>query len=149
VLNSFSKSWGIAALRIGCLFTNSKIAKVIAHQNVMFNINSIALEIAQNCIDNDGYRKSEFTLIHNHLDIIRKAIVDMPNFELIANSNINLFCLKHHNIPELYKKLLDLGLKTKSLDRMPGMIDSGYCRILIPRDIKDVELLLKILSSIA
>lgn len=148
VLSSFSKSWGIAALRLGFVLASSEIATTIARHSVMFNINTMAVEVAQYCIDNDSYRYKEFERLRRAFDAIQESINGMPYFEIIANTDLNLFCIRHLNHPDLHKQLLRLGIKTKSLDNMPGMENKGFCRIAIPRNSFDTERLLAALSSI-
>lgn len=148
VLSSFSKSWGIAALRLGFVLASNEIAATLAHQSVMFNINTVAVELAQYCLDHDGYRYKEFERLRRTFDAIQKSINEMSHFEIIANADLNLFCIRHLKHPDLHEQLLRRGIKTKSLDNMPGMKNKGFCRIAIPRKSSDTERLLATMSSI-
>lgn len=147
-LSSFSKTWGISALRIGFLITSSELVETVMRQCIMFNVNTVAVDVARRCIDNSEYRSSEFSSIREHLTLIRSAVKLMPQYELIANSDLNVFCLRLKSCSGLHERLAALGIKTKRLDMMPGMENAGFCRILVPRKIEDVMRLTDALSSI-
>jgi len=148
LLNSFSKSWGIGLLRVGYLISDAKISHSISKRNVMYNVNGVALETAINCLKKPDYRISEYLTINRHLDEIKKCIELLPQFEIISNSKINLFCIRHKSMRNLYQILIERGIKTKLLDKMPGMEDMGYCRVMIPRNGFDLDKLISALKEI-
>jgi histidinol-phosphate aminotransferase len=148
ILNSFSKSWGIAAVRIGFLLTNKAIAQRIMQQHVKFNVNALAVDMARLCLEHDEYRTVEYDIVHKHLALLRSAVTELPEYVFISNSDINMFCLNNHNRTDLHERLLGAGIKTKNLNKMPGMQDMGFCRILVPRERADVDMLLKALADI-
>jgi histidinol-phosphate aminotransferase len=148
ILSSFSKSWGLAALRLGFVLASRNIAQALTYQSVMFNVNTLAVDMALHCLSNDKYRKKAFFDIRKSLTDIQLRISGLGRYELITNTPLNLFCIRHHTQRNLHKALLDLGVKTKSLDKMPGLEGEGFCRVLIPTEEIEKEALLGALSRI-
>lgn len=145
ILGSFSKTWGIAALRIGFALADPNLSKLFNNESQMFNVNSIASEIAKLCLENSSYRNDAFNKIYRSIDQIKKITESKSSYEIIYNSPINLFCIRNINNPDLHTDLLKNGIKTKSLDNMPGMQKMGYCRILIPDSKTNLK---KLISSL-
>src|SRR5690606_8600184 len=127
-----AKAWGLSALRIGFAISSPDLADQIARQSVKFNVNSVAVSLAQRCLDSPSYRRHDIDTVHGGLDAIQRAIGTLPQYELISNSSMNIFCIRHRAKSNLHSILSDLNINTKSLDKMPGMIDQGFCRVLIP-----------------
>jgi len=149
VLNSFSKSWGLAGLRLGFVLASKKIADLIARHSVMFNVNVVALDTAFLCLESDGYKTVAFSNIKKNIAEIQRGVDDMNKYQIVMNTPLNLFCIRHRTKLNLHEELLKLGIKTKSLDKMPGMENEGFCRILVPKSGADVEKLLQALALIS
>ena len=149
ILNSFSKSWGMAGLRLGSILASKRVADLIARHSVMFNVNSIALEMALLCIENDKYKSEAFSNIKINRAKLQKAIHDFGTYQVIMNASLNLFCIRHLTKPNLYEDLLKIGVKTKSLNKMPGMENQGFCRVLVPASSTDVAKLIQALALIS
>lgn len=149
LLSSFSKTWGLSALRLGFAISSSQIVSIINEQRIMFNVNTLAVDTAMRCIENESYRRDEFDTIHRNMHEIRTLIEQNMYYELVANSDMNLFCLRYKGKGNLYVDLYKRGVKTKSLDKMPGMENERFCRISVPREDSSLKKLLDTLSSLA
>lgn len=149
ILSSFSKAWGLSALRLGFAISSSQTISMLNEQKIMFNVNTLAVDVAVQCIENEAYRRDEFDAIHRNIHKIRTLVEQNTQYELVANSDMNLFCLRYKERGDLYVDLYKRGVKTKSLDKMPGMENERFCRISVPRDDSSLKKLLDTLSSLA
>ena len=149
ILNSFSKSWGMSGLRLGFILASKHKADSIARHSVMFNVNSVALEMALFCLKDDGYKTESFSNIEKNRKKILSNISNLDKYQVIMNEPLNIVCIRHKTKQNLHENLLELGIKTKSLDKMPGMENKGFCRVLVPATDSDVNKLLGALESIS
>ncbi len=82
IINSFSKLYGLAGLRLGMLFTSNKLLKKIKRFRLPYNVNSAALDIAYNLLKKKDYKKR---MLKNYK---REKKYLYRNFEKL---NINFF----------------------------------------------------------
>jgi histidinol-phosphate aminotransferase len=148
LLNSFSKSWGLAGLRLGFALANPGLAKRLNEYTVMFNINSLALAVAMASITYESYRSEAFTRIHDNTELLKRELAALQKFECISNANIGLIMLRHKRYEDLHSKLLEKGIKTKKMHDYPGLDMGFYCRIQVPRTKTETRTLVRVLSSI-
>jgi histidinol-phosphate aminotransferase len=148
LINSFSKTWGLSGLRIGFSISNSEAAKKIKSATVMFNVNTVALSLATKCLDEPEYRNSQFIKINDNFNKIKKQLMKKNRYEIVSNSNIGLFCIKHIKTTELHELLIANGILTKNLNKVEGMNNYGYCRVQVPINSKDLKFLINILEKI-
>ena len=149
ILNSFSKSWGMSGLRLGFILASKHKANLIARHSVVFNVNSVALEVALLCLEDDGYKTESFSNIEKNRKKILSNISKLDKYQVIMNEPLNIVCIRHKTKQNLHENLLELGIKTKSLNKMPGMENKGFCRVLVPATDSDTDKLLRALESIS
>lgn len=149
ILNSFSKSWGMSGLRLGFILASKRKADLIARHSVMFNVNSVVLEMALLCLEDDGYKAKSFYNIGINTRKILSNISSLDKYQVIMNEPLNILCIRHKTKQNLHENLLEFGIKTKSLDKMPGMENKGFCRVLVPATDSDVNKLFRALESIS
>ncbi len=110
VLQTFSKAWGLAALRVGVAYANPLIIEILNKVRPPFNINSnsqkLIIEAIQKSVIKDTLIASNLNqkkyLLHElkQLSFIKKIIESDANFFLIEVNNATKMCdyLLEHNL---------------------------------------------------
>ena len=148
-LHSFSKTHGLAALRVGYSISSIKLTEAMEKMGIMFGINSMAVEAARLELSDMTNTKNQVKIMQNRKNELLRSIEDIGEYKVVSHSNINLFMLKKKNENSIYDLLLANGIKSKSLAKMEGLKDKGYCRFRVPNNPLDAEQLIKVLQEIA
>ena len=56
----------MSGLRLGFILASKHKANLIARHSVVFNVNSVALEVALLCLEDDGYKTESFSNIEKN-----------------------------------------------------------------------------------
>ena len=106
VLQTFSKAWGLAGLRVGSAFANSEIIKLLNKVKPPYNVSEIAQEAILESLQNRG--KVEETVI----EIIRereKLIENLAKLEIVAKiypTDANFVLVKMVSSDLIYRYLI-------------------------------------------
>ena len=95
IINSFSKLYGLAGLRLGMIFTQIKIIRKLKKYKLPFNVNSAALDIAFYLLNNKYFRKNmlanykkEKDYLYNNFERLNlKYFKTSTNFVLLKIKN--------------------------------------------------------------
>ena len=149
VIRSMSKAFGMAGLRMGYLITNEPLARQLSKEHIMFNTNTIAVTSALYALQGPSWQ-NEYARFRRNRDILYRFAQN--NHILLMNTlpNVNFFCMKIEGVSsdELRDKFQSVGVRVKSLGRMRGLEQQGYCRILIPRSRRDTFQLMRAIKKI-
>ncbi len=142
VLQTLSKAWGLAALRLGMAFAHPDIIRVFNKIKPPYNINqatqNFALEALENVeVVNEWIRESvaERTLLVERLQ-------DIPQIEHITPSDANFVLVRLERARELYKYLVQQGIIVR--DRSTVTLCEGALRMTIGTPKENQILLTKI-----
>ena len=107
VLQTFSKAWGLAGLRVGLAFANEKIIALFNKVKPPYNIS----EIAQNAISDalENQEKVEDT-IREIISEREKLIENLSKFSIVEKiypTDANFVLVKTVDAEKIYKFLLD------------------------------------------
>jgi len=73
-VNSFSKAYGLAGMRVGYGYTTEKIAKYISQVRIPFHINSLAMEAAKAALTDKAFIKKTVDLVQTEKHYIYKSL---------------------------------------------------------------------------
>lgn len=114
ILQTFSKAWGLAGLRLGMAFSTSVIIDLMNKVKPPYNINDatagLALE-ALNKIDQINLQIKETVEERQRLS---KALEQIEQVEKVYPSDANFILVKFKNAEDLYAKLLQNGIVVRS-----------------------------------
>ena len=110
VLQTFSKVWGLAGIRLGIAFADRKIIRILDKIKYPYNINgitqSLALEALQNIKNKEGMRKR--ILIEK--EKLKAQLLQLKVIKKVYPSDANFFLVKFRNAKEVYQYLLKNGI---------------------------------------
>lgn len=122
VLRSFSKSFGIAGLRIGFAATNSTLADTIRKIVVPYNVNTLAQRMVPVLIENWDYLSKKISEVKREREFLSNQLNKSENLKPFP-SQTNFLLVKvvkpNYTAKYLQKKLLDKGILVRDRSDLP------------------------------
>jgi histidinol-phosphate aminotransferase len=118
VLNTFSKAWGCAAIRLGIAMANKEIIDIYNKVKYPYNVNSLTQQQAIEELK-DPYEVDKWIKI---LIGERNRMIDafelLPICEHIYHSDANFFLARMKNAQHIYDYLIDKGIIVRNRTRI-------------------------------
>ena len=143
VLQTFSKAWGMAGIRLGMGFSSTPVINILNKIKAPYNLNQSTQDLAMQALNNldtvNGWIKttvSERQLLANKLNELRII-------EEVFPSEANFLLVKVQDAEYVYKTLIDNGFITRKQLHIIG----GCLRITVGTPAENTQLL-QVLQSI-
>lgn len=107
ILQTFSKAWGLASLRLGMLFAHTDIIDILNKIKPPYNINGATQELALNALDKLQEKNKMVKEILKERKLLISMLSEFPTIEKIYTSDANFLLVKMENAHEVYRKLID------------------------------------------
>ena len=118
VLNTMSKAWGCAAIRLGMAFASKEIIGLFNKVKYPYNVNALtqqqALEALKRPIDVEEWVK---VLIQERTRMMQ-AFAELPICEKIYPTEANFFLAKMNDATRIYNYLVDRGIIVRNRTRV-------------------------------
>jgi histidinol-phosphate aminotransferase len=129
IMQTFSKAWGLAALRLGMAFSSSEIIAVMNKVKPPYNINQATQELALKALEEVGQVND---MIKELVDM-REALIDVfhqiPIVEKVYPSDANFILVKIKEARRVYEYLLTKGIVVR--DRSNVKLCDNCLRITV------------------
>lgn len=137
VLQTFSKAWGLAALRLGLAFASGMIIGLMSSVKYPYNINESTQKIALEALSNPiGERVEE---IKSERVILSGMLPGYSFVEKVYPSDANFILVKVKDADELYNHLILDGIIVRNRNRVRGC--RNCLRITVGTKYENVQLL--------
>ena len=144
VLQTFSKAWGAAAIRLGMAFAAPAIIEVLNKIKYPYNINLLVQNKALELMENEAEMRQEVKAILAERVRMAKLLSEAPfGFEVFP-SDANFLLVRVGDTDRLYKALVDRGIIVRNRNRV--LKCQGCLRITIGLPAEN-DLLLHALSE--
>ena len=144
VLQTFSKAWGAAAIRLGMAFAAPAIIEVLNKIKYPYNINLLVQNKALELMENEAEMRQEVKAILAERMRMAKLLSEAPfGFEVFP-SDANFLLVRVGDADRLYKALVDRGIIVRNRNRV--LKCQGCLRITIGLPAEN-DLLLRPLSE--
>lgn len=110
VLQTFSKAWGLAAIRLGMCFAGQEIINVLNKIKPPYNISQPVQDIAMEAIQNIGQVNDMIREIVKERNALAKALTDIPVVEFVYPSEANFLLVKVTDANNIYNYLVQGGI---------------------------------------
>ena len=127
VLQTLSKAYGLAGLRMGLAFAEERIIRLFEQVKYPYNIGADTLALAQRLLEVDITPQVQ-TLIAER-ERVAAALTELPYIERVYPSDANFLLVKTEHPRELYDYLIARELIVRDRSRTPGC--EGTLRITI------------------
>ena len=143
VLQTFSKAWGMAGLRLGLAFASEELIAVLDKIKPPYNINEATQELALKALSRTEALKDMVEEIVQERTLLMQMLPKLPTVEKVFPSDANFILVKVKDANGLYNYLLGEGIVVRNRSSLPGC--AGCLRI----SVGTLEENQKLLQSIA
>lgn len=139
ILQTLSKAWGLAALRVGMAFAGEDIINVFNKIKPPYNINQASQELALEALNNIEQVNSWIKETVQERNRLELALNALPLVEKVYPSDANFLLVKTTDSKSIYQHLVDKGIIVR--DRSKVELCAGCLRITIGTPEENVQLI--------
>lgn len=139
VLNTFSKAWGCAALRLGMAFASAEIIELFNKVKYPYNINLLTQEQADKILDRRFEVEDWVRLLLQERSKVMKAFAELPICKKVYPSDANFFLALVTDAQAVYDYLVEKGIIVRNRTRVE--LCNNCLRITIGTKSENIELL--------
>jgi histidinol-phosphate aminotransferase len=110
VLQTMSKSFGMAAIRLGMAFSNPDIIDIMNRVKAPYNINNLTANAAVEAIRNADVMKSNIREILQEREFLVEALGTIPQVRRIYPSDANFILIRVDRALNIYRELAKNGI---------------------------------------
>jgi len=127
ILQTLSKAWGMAGLRIGLAFAREDIIRILSQVKYPYNINGIAQQIALEQLNKNP--EVQVAEIRAQREWVSAQLSAIPAVKQVYPSDANFLLVRVDNPREVYNLLIEQGIIVRDRSGMPGC--AGCLRITV------------------
>ena len=127
VLQTLSKAYGLAALRLGLAFADERTMSMFANVKYPYNISLAGMEKAMGLLRRDVSAEVDAVLAERSR--MAQALVKLPRVRKVWPSDANFLLVEVDNAKAMYDELLDAQVIVRDRSRAPGC--EGCLRITV------------------
>jgi histidinol-phosphate aminotransferase len=110
VLQTLSKAWGLAGLRLGMCFASPDIIGYMNKVKAPYNINIVTQELALQALEEVGQVNDMIQLLVDMRNALAQVIASMPQVIQVFPSDTNFILVKIPQARKLYEFLMSKGI---------------------------------------
>lgn len=129
VLQTFSKAWGMAGLRLGMAFGSEELIALLDKIKPPYNINEATQQLALKALEQTEQLAYMIEEIVQEREMLLKALPTLDVVEQVFPSDANFLLVRVKNANGLYEHLLRQGIVVRNRSSLPGC--EGCLRISI------------------
>ncbi len=129
VMQTFSKAWGLAGLRLGIAFASVAIIDILNKVKPPYNINQATQELALKALDEVGQVNDMIRLLVDMRGALTEIFLAMPTVEKVYPSDANFILVKIKEARKVYEFLLTKGIVLR--DRSNVQLCADCLRITV------------------
>lgn len=138
VLQTLSKAWGLAGLRLGMAFASTAIIEVLQRVKPPYNISQPAQELALKALAEVEQVNDMIRHLVDMRDALAEVVATMPEVETVYPSDANFLLVKIRNARKVYEFLLENGIVVR--DRSKVQLCDDCLRITIGTEQENTHL---------
>lgn len=110
VLQTFSKAWGLAALRVGVAYSDTSIIEILNKVRPPFNINSNSQELILNALKKSSIKDTLVENILKQKTYLENELQQMPFVKNITESDANFLLIEVTDANKIFNYLLEKNI---------------------------------------
>ncbi len=118
ILQTLSKAWGLAGLRVGMAFASQQIIDVFNKVKPPYNINAVSQQIAMEALDNVEQINSWIKTIVTQREIVSKELVSFSFVKKVYPSDANFILVKVNDAENLYNYLVEKQIVVRNRSKV-------------------------------
>ncbi|MET3114031.1 histidinol-phosphate aminotransferase [Pedobacter sp. CG_S7] len=129
ILQTFSKAWGLAALRLGMAFSARPVIDILNKVKPPYNINQATQDLALDALKNVDQVNEWIKTTVQERDLLSIALATLPLVKKVYPSDANFILIAVENAAQTYGALVEQGIIIR--DRSKVTLCEGCLRITI------------------
>jgi histidinol-phosphate aminotransferase len=129
VMQTFSKAWGLAGLRLGLAFASTDIIRVMNKVKPPYNISQVAQELVLQAVKEVDQVNDMITELVDMRNALSEVLAQMPVVEKVYPSDANFILVKIKEARKVYQFLLSKSIVVR--DRSNVLLCNDCLRITI------------------
>lgn len=129
VLQTLSKAWGLAGIRLGMCFSNVEVIKVLNKIKPPYNINILTQNIAEKSLMETERKQYQVKELKTQREILRSGLSQIKIVEKVYPSAANFLLIKVKDAKTTYSLLVAKGIVTR--DRSNIILCNNCLRITV------------------
>lgn len=120
VMQTLSKAWGYAGLRLGMLFAHPDVIELLLKLKLPYHLNKLSTEAALQVLENSERKNRLLALILSEREKLRRQLQELSLVEQIFPSDANFLLVRVKDAKAVYRALLDRGIVVRDRSGQPG-----------------------------
>jgi histidinol-phosphate aminotransferase len=129
ILQTFSKAWGMAGLRLGMAFASADIITIFNHIKYPYNVNILTQKTALELLSDERQKEDWVNVLLKEKAVMLNKMESYSFVDKIYPSDANYLLIKTQNPRDIYRFLIDEGVVIR--DRSTVTLCEGCLRITI------------------
>lgn len=139
VMQTLSKAWGLASVRLGMAFANSELIGILNKVKPPYNISGPNQQVVLEALDNHMQMQQEVKQILAERDHLAIKLTDLPGVKKIHASDANFLLVQLNDAAKIYHDLIEKGVVVR--DRSKVKLCDDSLRITVGTQEENEELL--------
>jgi histidinol-phosphate aminotransferase len=107
ILQTLSKAWGLAAIRLGMAFASAEIVSVLSKIKYPYNINLLTQKKALEMLQSTEQKEKWVEAILRQKEVLSKELIKLPNVVRLYPSDANFILVKTNAARQIYNALVE------------------------------------------
>lgn len=131
VIQTFSKAWGMAGIRLGMAFADKEIIEILNKIKYPYNINDLTTQIVLETLNNPSKKEDMLSKIIIERTYLMEEIAKIDILQEVLPSEANFFLARFDEAKKIYLFLTKQGIVVR--DRSDQLHCEGCLRITVGR----------------
>ncbi len=118
VLNTFSKAWGCAAIRLGLAYASEEIISLFNKVKYPYNVNKLTQDAALEILDKRRDVENWIKLILEERPKLMASVAELRICEKVYPTEANFFLAKMNDATAIYEYLIDNGIVVRNRSKI-------------------------------
>ncbi len=139
VMQTLSKAWGLAGLRLGMAFASQPIIDLMNKVKYPYNINTATQLLVLEALDNVAWVNDHINKTVNERESLKKVLLSLSITEVVYPSEANFLLVKMKNAPDVYHQLVEKEIIVR--DRSKVILCDNCLRITVGTESENKKLI--------
>ena len=120
VLQTFSKAWGMAGVRVGMAFADSEIIELFNRVKPPYNVSRPAQEAIIRAMSNESFLQTSIENTVEERNRLENELAKLPRVIEVFPSDANFLLVRFEEHTKVYKHLVSNGIIVRDRSSLPG-----------------------------
>jgi len=139
VLQTFSKAWGMASMRLGMAFADPVVIKTLTNIKPPYNVNGLTQNHALEALNRPEKKEQMVSELIRQRDALTTELKKLNMVQHIFSSDANFLLVRFKNSDRIFKSLTQQGIIVR--DRSKALYCENCLRITVGTEPENIRLL--------